>query len=197
MSAALEVIRDTEQAAVLLSPVRLRMLQHLTESDSAAGVARKMSLPRQQANYHLRELEKHGLVELVEERKKGNCVERIVQSTARAYLISPEVLGRLGDTSGAVQDRFSSAYLIAAAARMVRDVAMLRDRADRAGKSIATMTLETEIRFASAADRHAFAEELATEIARLAAKYHKEDVPGGKLTRVVAGAYPAITKPLD
>jgi DNA-binding transcriptional ArsR family regulator len=197
MSAALEIIRDTEQAAVLLSPVRLRMLEHLTQPDSATGVAKKMSLPRQQANYHLRELEKHGLVELVEERKKGNCLERIVRATASAYLISPEVLGSLGDTSGAVKDRFSSAYLVAAAARVVRDVAVLRDRASQAGKSIATMTLETEIRFASATDRHAFAEELATEIARLAAKYHQDDAPKGKLTRVITGAYPAITKPLE
>jgi DNA-binding transcriptional ArsR family regulator len=194
MSAALKIIRDTDQAVALLSPVRLRMLECLSEPDSAAGVARRMDLPRQQANYHLRELEKCGLVEPVEERRKGNCIERVVRATAQQYLISPEVLGALGQAPDTAADRLSSAYLVAAAARVVQDVAVLRERAEQAGKPIATLTLETEVCFANAADRAAFAEELAAEFARLAAKYHTEGAPGGNRTRVIAGAYPVITK---
>jgi hypothetical protein len=49
-----------------------------------------LALPRQQVGYHLRALEQAGLVELVEERRKGNCIERIVRAAACSYVISPE-----------------------------------------------------------------------------------------------------------
>jgi DNA-binding transcriptional ArsR family regulator len=152
-----------------------------------------MKLPRQRVNYHLRELERHGLVELVEERRKGNCLERLVRATARYYLISPEALGRLGSDPAAMQDRFSAAYLVGVAARAIRELAVLRLRADRARKRLATLTVEAQVRFASAEDRHAFAEELATAVARLAAKYHNEKAEGGRSYRFFLGAYPAIT----
>ena len=52
-----------------------------------------LGLPRQNVNYHLKALERHGLVELVEERKKGNMTERMLRATALSYAISPAALG--------------------------------------------------------------------------------------------------------
>lgn len=190
----IEVLRDPAKAAALLQPERLRVLEELLEPDSASGVARRLELPRQQVNYHLRQLESSGLVKFVEERRKGNCIERLVRATARSYLVSPEALGRLGEDPAVERDRFSVAYLLMAAARVIRDLAHLKSRAEKAGKRLATLTLETEVRFASAADRHAFAEELAGAVARLAVKYNT-DRPGGRPFRFLLGAYPAITKP--
>ena len=71
----------------------------------------------------------------------------------------------------------------------------LRARSEAAGKKVATLTLDTEVRFANAAARRAFSEELATEVARLVAKYHDDKTPDGRSFRLFAGAYPAITKP--
>jgi len=193
MPAALEVVRGAAQAAALLDPARLRLLEELAEPDSAAGLARRLKLPRQRVNYHLRELERQKLVELVEERRKGNCLERVVRATARHYLISPEALGSLGADPGSVSDRFSASYLVAVAARAIRELAVLRLRADRAKKRLATLTLQTEVRFASAEDRNAFSEELATALARLAAKYHDEKAEGSRTFRFFLGAYPAVT----
>jgi DNA-binding transcriptional ArsR family regulator len=192
--AAVNFVGDAASAAVLLKPLRLQILERLREPDSASGLSRLMNLPRQKLNYHLRELEKHGLIEQVEERKKGNCVERIVRATARYYFISPEALGTLGTDPSQIQDRFSSTYLVAVAARAIRDLAVLRTRADKAGKKLATFTLETNIRFASAADQHAFAEELANAVAKLTAKYHDEKTTGGRQYKFIIGSYPAITK---
>ena len=73
---ALDVIRRPDSAAALLDPVRQQLLAQLAEPDSAAGLARRLRLPRQRINYHLRALERAGLLELVEERRKGNCIER-------------------------------------------------------------------------------------------------------------------------
>jgi DNA-binding transcriptional ArsR family regulator len=56
---AVQIVRDPAKAAVFLQPARLRMLEHLAgEPNSGSGLARLMDLPRQQVNYHLRELEK-------------------------------------------------------------------------------------------------------------------------------------------
>jgi len=188
---ALSVIRQAETAAALLDPVRQQLLAQLAQPDSASGLARRLRLPRQRINYHLRALETAGLVELVEERRKGNCLERVVRATARAFVISPEALGPLGLTLDAAPDRLSSAYLIAAAGRTIRDVGALEARARREQKRLATLTLETEVRFATAESRAAFAEELAATVARLAAKYHDERAPNGRRFRLLTAVHPA------
>ena len=187
---ALDVIRSPEPAAALLDPTRQRLLAHLREPDSASGLARRLRVPRQRINYHLRVLESAGLVEMVEERRKGNCVERVVRATAHAFIISPEALGELGPTAETAADRLSSAYLIAAAGRAIRDVAVLEERARKEGRRIATLTLEADVRFANAGSRARFAEELAEAVARIAAKYHDDRAPGGRRFRLLAAVHP-------
>jgi DNA-binding transcriptional ArsR family regulator len=191
-AASLDVIRDPRLAASLLHPLRVDLLRRLREPLSASALARRVGQPRQRINYHLREMENAGLVEFVEERRRGNSVERVVRATAHAYLISPEALGSLSSTDpDEVRDRFSATYLIALASQAVRDVADLRARAETAGKRLATLALQVDVRFASAARRTAFAEELAEALAQLAAKYHDEHAPGGRRFRFIAGGYPA------
>ncbi len=191
MTAPLHVVEDPGRAAILLDPMRLRLLRELAEPDSAAGLARRLGIPRQKLNYHLRLLEHEGLVELVEKRKKRNCVERVVRAVARSYLISPATLGELAADPARLSDRTSAAYLVAAAAQVVRDVAVQRRRADKAGKKLPTLTLQTEVRFANPDAQHAFAVELARAVARLTAKYHDERAEDGRRFRVMAGVYPA------
>lgn len=187
------IVRHPQQAAALLDPLRRRMLEILRLPGSASSVARQLDLPRQKVNYHLRELEKAGLVELVEERRRGNCIERIVRGVARTYLISPEALGDLATDPEATRDRFSAAYLVATAADAIRDLGILRERAGRAGKRLATLTLQGQVHFGSPARRKAFAEELATEVARLVAKYHEPDAADARAFNLLVGAYPALT----
>lgn len=191
---ALDIIRSPEAAAALLDPVRQRLLSHLAEPGSATGLSRRLRLPRQRINYHLRELERVGLVELVEERRRGNCLERVVRATARAFIISTEALGAIGPTAETATDRLSSAYLMSAAGRVIRDVAVLDARARKEKKRIATLTLEADVRFASAEKRAAFAEELADAVARLAARYNDDRASGGRRFRLLAAVYPAPPK---
>jgi DNA-binding transcriptional ArsR family regulator len=187
----LDVVASAGRASVLLDPLRRRLLAELREPDSAAGLARRLRLPRQKVNYHVRELEKQRLVELVGRRRRGNCTARILRATARSYVISPTALGCLGADPAAVRDRFSAAYLVAVAARAVQEVGELEARAERTGRRLATLTLETEVRFPSAEARAAFAEELARAVARLADKYHEGEAPGGRSFRFVVAGYPA------
>ncbi|HEY0872178.1 MAG TPA: helix-turn-helix domain-containing protein, partial [Vicinamibacterales bacterium] len=188
----LQFISAPERAAVALKPIRRRILAELKEPDSAAGLARRLDLPRQRLNYHLRELERQGFLECVEERRKGNCTERIVKATARAFVITPEALGALGESGDAGGDRFSAAYLARAAGRTLRDIADLSARATSERRRIATLTLETEIRFSSTASRAAFADDLSDAIARIVAKYHDDAAPAGRRFRLVTLVHPAV-----
>src|SRR4051794_20578725 len=89
------VIDDPAAAEASLDPVRARLLAALAEPGSASSLAATVGLTRQKANYHLRALERHGLVELVEERRKGNCTERVLRATAASYVISPNAMESL------------------------------------------------------------------------------------------------------
>ena len=186
------VLDDAEKIARLLPPLRRRMLEHLRDgADSATGLSRKLGLPRQKVNYHLRELERAGFVELAERRQRRGCVERTLRATARVYLLDPGVLGELAARPDEIQDRFSSGYLMAVAAQTVRDVSQLRRGADRAKKKLPTLTLQADVRFQSVEDRAAFAEKLATALGKLVAEYDDAS-PGSRAFRFVVGGYPVV-----
>jgi len=96
MGHAVELITGAGAAAAAVHPLRRRILEQLREPGTAAGVARNLGLPRQRVTYHVRELQRLGLMETVGERRRGNCVERLVRATATSYLIAPEALGGVG-----------------------------------------------------------------------------------------------------
>ncbi|MEP7112037.1 MAG: helix-turn-helix domain-containing protein [Ilumatobacteraceae bacterium] len=189
-----DVIEDPAAAMAALDPVRASILALLAEPGSSTTVATALGLPRQQVNYHLRTLEHHNLVRMVEERPKRGLTERVMLATARAYVVSPSTLGE-NAADPARTDRLSSRYLIAIAARMVGEVADLARRADKARKPLATLAIDSEIRFASAADRAAFTAELTAAVTELAAKYHDEQANRGRWHRVVVAAHPIARTP--
>jgi DNA-binding transcriptional ArsR family regulator len=185
------VIDDPAAAEVTLDPVRARLLAELAEPASATMLAARVGLARQKVNYHLRALERHGLVELVEERRKGNVTERMLRATAASYVISPAALAAVQPDPARAPDQLSARWLLALAARLVRDVGDLIAGATRARKRLATFALEGEVRFASAADRAAFAEELTSAVTALIGRYHHEAAEGGRDHRVVVAVHPS------
>lgn len=186
------VIEDAAAAVATLDPLRARLLAELAEPGSASSLAARVGQPRQKLNYHLRELERHGLVELVEERRKGNMTERVLRATAASYVISPAAMTAVEPDPQRSPDRLSARWLLAVAARLVSDVGALITGADRAGKRVATFALDGEVRFASAADRAGFAEELTNTVASLVSKYHDDSVHGGRKFRIIVALHPAL-----
>jgi DNA-binding transcriptional ArsR family regulator len=186
------VIEDPAAAEVSLDPMRSRLLAELAEPGSATTLANRVGLPRQKVNYHLRALEKHGLVELVEERRKGNMTERVLRATAASYVISPAALSAVAPDPERAPDRLSARWLLAVAARLVRDVGTLLTGATQAQKRLATFALDGEVRFATAADRAAFAEELTQTVTTLIGRYHDESAPRGRDHRLVVAIHPTV-----
>jgi DNA-binding transcriptional ArsR family regulator len=189
----LDVIDDPAAASAVLDPVRAKVLAALVEPGSATTVAEAIGESRQKVNYHLRALEDHGLVRLVEERPRRGLTERVVVASARSYVLSPATLGESA-ADPAHTDRLSTRYLIALAARMVREVADLARRAEASRRPLATLAIDTEIRFASAAKRAAFTEELGRAVTSLVARYHDEATSGGRWHRLVVAAHPRPEK---
>jgi DNA-binding transcriptional ArsR family regulator len=190
----IQVIHDPGAATAALGPMRSRLLAELAEPASAATLAARVGLARQKVNYHLRALEEHGLVRLAEERKWGGLTERLLVATAASYVVSPGALGPVATDPNREIDRLSASYLIALGARLVREVSDLVRRAKEAGKRLATLAVDTEIRFRSATERAAFSAELAEAITKLIAKYHDESAPGGRAHRLVVVAHPLPQK---
>ncbi|MBP2365972.1 ArsR/SmtB family transcription factor [Pseudonocardia parietis] len=188
------VIDDPGAAEVALDPVRARLLAELSEPGSATTLAQRVGLSRQKVNYHLRALEQHGLVELVEERRKGNFTERLLRATAASYVISPSALAAVEPDPQRSPDRLSARWLLAVAARLVRDVGELIAGAARTRTRLATFAMDGEIRFASAADRAAFAEELTGAVTSLIAKHHDASATGGRAHRIVVAVHPTVRR---
>ena len=186
------VIDDPAAAEVSLDPVRARLLAELSEPASATMLAARVGLPRQKVNYHLRALEQHGLVELVEERRKGNVTERVLQAVAASYVISPLAFAALAPDPGRSPDQFSARWLLALAARLVREVGQLITGARAAHRPLATFAIDSELRFASAADRAAFAHDLSAAVGALVTRYHDDAAGGGRRHRLVVALHPSV-----
>lgn len=190
----MEVIDDPAAAAVALEPVRSRLLAELTRPASAAALAARLGIARQKVNYHLRALEAHRLVRVADTRRWGGLTERRLVASAGSYVVSPGAMGPAAADPERAKDRLSASYLIALAARAVREVGGLLRGAQAAGKPLATLSVDTEIRFRSAAERAAFTKELTEAVTALAARYHDAAAEGGRDHRLVVVAYPTPQK---
>ncbi|MEJ2887605.1 ArsR/SmtB family transcription factor [Actinomycetospora aeridis] len=182
-----DVIDEPAAAAAALDPLRARLLAALAEPGSASTLAGRVGLTRQKVNYHLRTLEAHGLVREIAQRPRRGLTERVLEASAASYLVSPAALGEAASSPERVSDRLSARYLLALGGRLVREVGDLARRADAQDKRLATLAIDTEIAFASAAERAAFADELGAAVRELAARYH---APDGRPHRLIVGAHP-------
>lgn len=187
----LDVIDAPAVAALALEPIKARLLAELAAPASAAALAGRVGLTRQKVNYHLRALEDHNLIEPAEERRWGGLTERLMVATAASYVVSPAALGPIAADPERNNDRLSASYLIALAARVVREVGSLLRSARQQEKRLATLSIDTVISFRSPADRAAFSADLTQAVTALAARYHAEGTPEARPHRLIIASYPA------
>jgi hypothetical protein len=186
-------LTSTAAAATVLDDTRLSILALLRTPGSAASVAAQLDAPRQRIRYHVRELERVGLVAPVTERSHGGLVERLVQASASGYVVAPQALGPIAPDVSTIPDKFSTAYQLAVASRIIRDLAELRARADRSRKTVPTMTVDTHVRVGSAEAQHAFATDLANAVARVIEKHHDDRAPNGRTFACTVTLHPHVT----
>lgn len=186
----LDVLRDRERLRGGLTSLRQRLLAELREPASATSLASRLGETRQRVNYHLRELEKSGLVELVEVRQRRGRQERLLRATARTVVVAPTVVG---PPEPGAQDRFAVETLLTTAARTCTEVADLRERAAAAGKRLITFTIEAEIGFAQPAEIEEFVGRIGERIAELAGEYDSPTAP--RRYRLTVTGHPSVPRP--
>lgn len=171
----------------LAHPIRLRILAALREPGSPAEAARHLGDARQKVNYHVKELERAGLVRRVGERRVGNLVESLYQAVAGTFLVSPRVAWTDPRRVGALADQIALETLVAAGERLQRAAALLLDRAAFEGEQIASATIEAELRLDGEAQHAAFLSEYAAAVGPLLKKYGTRD---GDPYRVIFAVHP-------
>ncbi len=183
-------------AAAVPHPLRRRLLEALRDPDSAAGLARRLRLPRQRVNYHVRELARAGLLERAGRRRRRNMIEQRYVARARAYVFSPELLGALGLDPARAGDAFSAGYLLALANQIQLEVGRASRAAAASGKRLATLSISTALRFESAEQRAAFTQALQQAVNDVVGRHaspaqQADGTPApGRLYRLVLGCYP-------
>lgn len=194
MSPSVALVSDAAKARAALTPLRRELLERLREPGSASSLAGQLAVPRQKLAYHLRVLEEAGLVKLIEERPRRGFTERVMVACADTFVLDPALVQGVSEARAAgIQDRHASEHLVQTASALVRDVARMREEADREGKRLLTLTVETELTFATPADFDAFTEQLSDAMTTLAKRYCASPArQGGRRYRLVAAAHPAL-----
>lgn len=189
------VIDDPRAAETALDPLRAQILARLSgDPASAATLAAELGLPRQRVGYHLGKLADLGLVTEVDRVRHGGLTERRFAATARAFVVAPAALGAAGVDPARIHDRLSVGYLVALAGRAITEVGALLRGATKAGKQVPTLSIDTELRFATPDDRADFVDDLNAAVLDLVARYHDESAPDGRSYRLVVLSHPRPTE---
>jgi DNA-binding transcriptional ArsR family regulator len=169
------LIDTSEQLAAITNPTRLRILDELRTPGTAAGAARSLGKTRQLINHHVQRLAKGGLLRPAGERRNGNFVEQLYESSAGTFILSPRITWGDGERARTLADQLSLRHLVEFGERLQRHAIALLDRAAFDGDEIRTATVEATVRFADQAARSAFLDEYLALTTELLAKHAAND----------------------
>ncbi|MGG1313883.1 MULTISPECIES: ArsR/SmtB family transcription factor [Cohnella] len=184
-------LETPEQALALLNPLRADILRLLEEPGSASEVGRKLGEPPQKVNYHLKGLEKVGLVRRSGTRQVRNLVEVLYQAVARTFVI-PDAFGWPEELTRRMKDQGALRQLINAAERIRRDAVLLMEASD-SKRQVPSAVLETEVALPDEKTREAFLRDYAQAVREVTERY-RASIPGagGEGFRAVLAVYPDI-----
>jgi DNA-binding transcriptional ArsR family regulator len=113
-----------EQAEALMKPKRVEVLRRFAEPRTCTQVGADLGESPQAVYYHVKRLQKAGLLELVEERRVRGIVEGVYQAAARSYWVAPELVGRLG-AERSPSDQLGLGFLLSLSESLQGDLARL------------------------------------------------------------------------
>ena len=184
------LIQSPDQAMALLNPLRADIVSRLIEPASAAELARMINEPPQRMNYHLKALEKTGLIRRVGTRQVRNLVEVLYQSIAKTFVLA-ESLSLSEETIERLKEHGSLAQLITTAEQMKKDAVYLMEHSEK-GTEIPSATLQMDVPLLDGEDREAFIADYVDMVKQLVGKYAKAADNGQSppLYKVILSVYP-------
>jgi DNA-binding transcriptional ArsR family regulator len=199
-SGEIHCITDRALAADILHPLRLEILRLAREPVSASELSPRLGLSRQRVNYHVRLLARGGFLRRAGRRRRRNMIEQRYVASARAFLLSPELLGAVGADWRRVEDTASAAYLLALGCQMQSDVIRVWREVEMSSKPVATLSLKSQFRFESVEQKERFTRALQEAVVRVVTEHTSPNLrpdgsPGaGRPYRLVLGCYPYLPK---
>ena len=193
-------ITDRTGAAEILHPLRLEILRLAAEPVSASELAPRLNLSRQRVNYHVRRLARGGFLRRAGQRRRRNMIEQRYVVSARAFLLSPDLLGAVGADWRRVEDAASAGYLLALGCQMESDLIRVWRQAQTSGKPAPTQSLKSQFRFETAQQREKFVRALEEAVVRVVNEHTSANLrPDGKPApgrpyRLVLGCYPYLPR---
>lgn len=187
----IEYLTDLDRVTVLLHPLRLQIMELAIEETSGTDAARRLGLPRQMVNYHVSALEKAGFLVRVSDVRRRNMVERRVRASARAYLISPDILGSLSGARRRPPDPATRTALLSLAARVQRDLGSSSGRRDP--NDPPALSFSSKLHFSSASSRGDFIRALGEAVVAVIREFSAPTVDGRGDSQpygLVLGLYP-------
>lgn len=196
---------NPEQAVVLLNPLRGQIISHMRTPVSAAEIGRAMGETPQRINYHLKALEKVGLVRKIGTRQVRNLVEVLYQAIAKTFVLS-DALGLEPATAKRMKEDASLSHLIGTSDKLKRDAMKLMEKTD-SGETVHSASLSATISLAGEQARQSFVQEYLEAVRLLTEKYGaalpalpeghpSDDAADGSASRetyqVLVAVYPTI-----
>ena len=196
----IQCITERAHAAEVLQPLRLEILRLTRDPTSASEMSQKLGLSRQRVNYHVRVLARSGFLKRAGRRRRRNMVEQRYVASARAFLLSPELLGAVGADWRKVEDATSAGYLLALNCQMGSDLVRVWRESGTTGKQVSTLSLKSQFRFESPEQRERFTKALEEAVVRVVTDHTSPNLkpdgsPGpGSPYRLVLGCYPYLPR---
>lgn len=176
-----------EQAAALLHPIRSEIVAALKEPSSATEIAKGLNETPQKINYHLKTLEKVGLVQRVGTRNVRNLVEVLYQAVAKTLIFS-ESLGLSPEAAQKLKDQQALAHVLSLTETMKRDALQLMEKAEE--EQIPSAVLQAKVSLTTPEERNQFINEYFSLLHQLVEKYQSTTSQPGHEYQVSLAVYP-------
>lgn len=182
------LVNSPEQATCLLNPMRTQILGLLSTPASASEIARNMKEIPQRVNYHLKALEKVGLVQMVGKRHVRNLVEVLYQSVAKSFILA-DSLGWDAETIKKIKDQSSLSHLVSLAETIKKDVLILMEKSDDK-QEIPSANLQFQVNLESKEKRNSFVKDYVTAVKELINQYQVAPSETKEVYKVLLTIYP-------
>ncbi|MEW9123268.1 MAG: helix-turn-helix domain-containing protein [Thermotaleaceae bacterium] len=88
------VLRELDQIKAISHPYRIEIIECFDEDQAATAkqIADKLGEPHAKINYHIKTLQKVGILELVDERVKSGIIEKYYLPAAKTFVIDKSIM---------------------------------------------------------------------------------------------------------
>jgi predicted ArsR family transcriptional regulator len=169
------VLSTMAEAKLLMLPLRMELMRLLAEPRGCTELAQRLGITAQKAHYHVKLLERAGLVEKVAERRVRALTESIYRAAASSYWLSSELTAKLGGARNA-RGQISLGYMMDLSSELLSDL----ERLARSKEQQPTLSLSAQVELADAATRQLFMRDLQRAVQRIAEKYGARDADGAE-----------------